>query len=114
MIKKIITVVDGYDVQTVNLWGDAVSRTKINGKCLNGDLVTILERRGEMVRVKNEKNHSGWCNIGFLVDVGHPDPIAVDPDKDLSIDREFYAANKEKTDSLRSAFKSWTKIFKRK
>ncbi len=105
MIKKINTIVDGYDVKVVNLWPSPSDRTRIIGKCVNDETVTILEYKGDYVKIRNTSGKIGWCNSGFLEFTFIPgsDKDDIDEsDSDIAIDKPFFDKEKEHIAELKN------------
>lgn len=101
MLKKINTIVDGYDVKEVNLWPSPTDRTKKISFCTCNEVVFVLDRKGDYSRVRNAMGKIGWCNTGFLIDVEENIGKEYPMDSDISIDKAFYAEERSYTEDFR-------------
>jgi hypothetical protein len=63
----IITEIDGFDVNQVNL-RESISSNKFFCSLEKGDKVKIIEKQGEYYQVESIKNKNckGYCMIGFV------------------------------------------------
>lgn len=102
MIKKINTIVDGYDVKKVNLWPSPTDRTRIITSCTLGETVIVVDRTGDFSRIRNASGKMGWCNTSFLADIDAPPAKEYPMDSDMAIDKAYFDKEKEYTSDLRS------------
>lgn len=63
--KRITSVVDGYDVKTVNVWKDRTNRRLGTVGCLSNDTpIRVVKTDGEHTLI--EFKTQGWVNNGFI------------------------------------------------
>ena len=62
----ITTIVDGENVQHVNIWAHKTERKTIVTKCYHGEKVTILEEESPYIKLLTESGKQGWCMDGFV------------------------------------------------
>jgi len=75
------TIVDGFDVERVNLWSTTDDDRKTIGKCINGEFVEILdtfnldsteEGAKYYIKIKTSNGAEGWFLNGFVNLDEHP------------------------------------------
>lgn len=61
------TILDGFDVEKVNLWDHPTLRNNIVDRCTSNQEVELLTDGSDgMVLVRTSDNRQGWCNSAFL------------------------------------------------
>lgn len=90
MLKKINTIVDGYDVKKINLWPNPADRTRIVASCTHNERVLVLDRKGDYTKVRTGSGKMGWCNTAFLVETDAQDLPEYYTDSDIAVDKSFF------------------------
>lgn len=100
MIKKITTIVDGYDVKKVNLWPSPTNRNKKIAVCFNNEKVFVLGRSGDYSRVRTLDGRIGWCANGFITALNNHDQMVDNVVNSIEYQQQFFEANTRRTNHL--------------
>ncbi|MFA8451872.1 MAG: hypothetical protein ACEPOW_14350 [Bacteroidales bacterium] len=65
-VRKIETIVNGYDILKVNLWNDAFNRKKVMARVARNESVAVIKVKESYVQVATTEGKIGWCRYEFL------------------------------------------------
>lgn len=86
---KVITIIEGHEVMQINAWSvnDGADNRKIKGYFKTGDVVDIMEAKGDYVEIRgigykydkklakevDNQKVRGWVHRAFLIDEDNTD-----------------------------------------